>query len=261
MDLSLLTENTIIAFLLILFRISGMLISAPLFNMPSVPNQVKIGLAFTIALVFFPLHSANLILPHDIFTMSMMVIQETIIGILIGFTASLTFIAIQMAGEFLSTQMGLSVAHMIDPLSHQQSPVVGQFFYYFAASIFLTLNIHHGLIMGLERSFDSLPLGHFIGEGHLTAALMTQRFIQLGSDMFLMALTVGVPVIGIMLCMEIGLSFVAKVMPQMNIFTVAIPAKVMLGLYLVFLSLPYFGDTLGTQYSHLVQVLMGLYKT
>lgn len=261
MDLSLLTVNTVVAFLLVLSRIGGMMVSAPLFNMHNIPAQAKIGMAVAFAFILFPLHAANLVVPKDIIQFSLLAIQETIIGILIGFTANLVFIALQMAGEYVSMQMGLSVANILDPVTQTQSPVVGQFFFYFAALLFLSLNIHHGLIAGVDRSFNWIPLGHFIGEGHLTGGVMAERFIKLTSDLFVMSLMIGVPLMGILLATEISLSFVAKVMPQMNIFMVGMPLKVLLGLVAILMGLPYLGSMLGDQYAYLIKVLLGLYKT
>ncbi len=260
MDLSLLTMNTVIAFLLVMFRIAGMLVSAPLFSMRSIPPQAKIGLAFTIALILFPLHSANLVVPKDLIQFSVMAIQETMIGLLLGFVASLVFTAVQMAGEYISVQMGLSIASVLDPVTQTQTPVLGQFFFYLAAMLFLSLNVHHGLIMGVDRSFDWIPLGHAIGEGKLTAGIMAERMIKLTSDMFVMSLMIGVPVMGVLLLTEVSLGLVAKVMPQMNVFMVALPLKVALGLLLILMSIPYLGGMLGEHYSHLMQVMLGLYK-
>ena len=112
MDLSLLTVNVVIAFLLVLFRISGMMLSAPLFSMRNIPSQAKIGMALGFALILFPLHATHLVVPKDLIQFALMAIQETIIGLLLGYTVNLIFMALQMAGEYISMQMGLSVAHM-----------------------------------------------------------------------------------------------------------------------------------------------------
>jgi flagellar biosynthetic protein FliR len=261
LDLTLLSMNTVIAFLLVLCRIAGMLASAPLLNMRNVPAQVKVGLAVATALILFPLHSANLVVPRDLIQFSLMVVQESIIGLLLGFTANLIFMGLQIAGEYISMQMGLSSASLLDPVTQTQSAMIGQFFFYLGGLLFLNLNVHHALILGIDRSFQWIPVGHFIGEGKLTGGLMAERMIQLSSDMFIVALMVGVPLMGILLVAEMAVAFVAKVMPQMNAFMVAIPLKVALGLLLIIVCMPYLSMTLGDQYAHLVQVLMGLYKT
>lgn len=262
MDLSLLTTNTVVAFLLVLFRIAGMLVSAPLFNMRSIPMQAKVGLAFATALLLFPFHAAQLVIPADLIQFTLLALQETVIGLLIGFAANLIFVALQMAGEFISFQMGLSVANVLDPVSQTQVPVLGQFFFYFAALIFLTLNVHHALLLGVDKSFQVLPLGHFFGESAtVSGALIAGRFIELTSGMFATALLIGVPVMGVMLVTEIALSFVAKVMPQMNIFMVGIPLKVAVGLLVMLLFLPFLGEVLKDQFADLFRVLTGLYRS
>jgi flagellar biosynthetic protein FliR len=260
-DSNLLNPQAILAFLLILFRVSGLMVTAPLLSMRNIPAMAKVGLAAAFALILFPLHAAHPPEARDLIQFAALALQETAIGLLLGFVANLTFMALQMAGEFMSVQMGLSVAHVLDPITQSQSPLIGQFFFYFAAMLFLGLNIHHGLIAGIERSFTWLPLGHFMGEGRLSAGLMAERCIYLTGEVFVMALSAGIPVMGLLLVMEIALGFVAKVMPQMNVFMVAIPLKVLLGLVVILLSLPAFGDVLGAQYAHLVQVLLSLYKT
>ena len=262
MDVSLLNVNSILAFLLIVFRISGMILAAPLLGMRNIPMQTKVGFAFAFALILFPLHATHA-LPQskDLIQFAAVVFQEVAIGLLLGFTANLTFMALQMAGEFMSTQMGLSVAHVLDPVTQSQSPLIGQFFFYFAALLFLSLNVHHALIAGIDRSFTWIPLGHFIGEGHLTASVMVQRCIHLCSELFVLAMTAGIPITGLLLVMEITLAFVAKVMPQMNVFMVAMPLKVLFGLLIILMALPAFAQVLGDHYAHLIQVLLNLYKT
>ncbi len=262
MDLSLLTTHTVIAFLLVMFRMAGMLVSAPLLNMRAVPMQAKVGLAFAVALLLFPLHAAPLVVPADLVQFALLAVQETVIGLMIGFAASLIFVALQMAGEFISFQMGLSVANVLDPVTQTQVPVMGQFFFYFAALLFLSLNMHHALLKAVDQSFTWLPLGHFFGSpGTPSAALMAGRFIELTGHMFVTALMIGVPVMGVLLVTEITLSFVAKVMPQMNVFMVGIPLKVAVGLLVIMLFLPYLGELLKSQYADLYRVLLGLYRS
>ncbi len=257
MDLSLLTVQTVIAFLLILFRISGMIVSAPLLNNPSIPAQSKIGMALALSLILFPLHSNNLVVPTDLIQFTVLGFQEIVLGLLLGFAANLVFISLQMAGEFISVQMGLSISSALDPITGTQTPTIGQLFLYFAILIFLTLNIHHALILGVHHSFEWVPLGNFLSHG----GLMTERFVRLSSEMFILALMVGVPVMGIMLLTEVALGFMAKVMPQMNIFMVGLPLKVAVGLLTILVCMPYLAELLGNRYADLVQQLTRLYAT
>ena len=260
MDLSLLSIKTVLAFLLILFRITGMMVSAPILSMQTIPLQAKIGLGVCTALILFPLYAAKLVVPTDLIQFTVIAMQETSIGLLIGFVSSLLFTGLQMAGEYISFQMGLSVANVLDPITQTQVPVMGQFFFYFAALLFLTLNMHHVLLLGVDKSFQALPLGHFFGEAATASTgAMAERFMHLGGLMFISSLLIGVPIMGVLLVTEIALSFVAKVMPQMNVFMVGIPLKVGIGLVLIATCLPFLSELLRGQFLDLKTALFGLY--
>src|SRR5688572_21854299 len=112
-----LTQDSLLIYLLVLSRIAGILVAAALFNMHAIPTLSKVGLAAVFALILFPLHAANPPPVHDVIQFALLFCQETAIGLLLGFTANLTFMAFQMAGEFMSMQMGLSVAQMLDPVT------------------------------------------------------------------------------------------------------------------------------------------------
>ena len=240
MDLNLLSSNTIIAFLLILFRVGGMMMTAPILNSHSIPAQAKIGLSFAIALIFFPLFGQHVTVSKDLFQFAVVGAQEIILGLMLGFVANLVFVALQMAGDLISTQMGMSVSAMLDPISGVQVPVIGQILFYFGLLLFFSLNAHHTLILALNRSFELLPPGHFFS--HIP--VMTERFITLGSEMASVALLLAAPVVGVLLVSEIAMGFMAKVMPQMNIFMVGMPLKLALGLITLSACLPFVHDFL-----------------
>ncbi len=258
MDLSLLTIPTLITFVLILTRISGIFVGAPLLGAGGVPNQIKIGMALVIALILFPLHAGidTYTVPSNLIQFTALAAQEFAIGILIGFAAELIFTGIRMSGEYLAVQMGMSISSVLDPMTGIQTPIIGQFYFIFAFLLFLILNIHHALIAALDRSFHWIPLG----EGFHNWGLLSQKFMMLGGDMFVVALLVAMPVMGVLMLTDTAMAFMAKVMPQMNIFIVGLPLKSVIGLLVVMVTLPFFASFLSDQYAELVQHLLGLYK-
>jgi flagellar biosynthetic protein FliR len=179
-----------------------------------------------------------------------------ILGMMIGLVAELVFAAVRMSGEYLAVQMGLSISGTLDPITGIQTPLVGQIFFIFAFFIFLNMNIHHALIVAVDKSFHWIPLGQGITE----MGRLAERFIALSGDMFVLALLVGLPVMGVLLATEAAMAFIAKVMPQMNIFIVGLPLKSFIGLLVIFATMPLLADLLSDQYSLLVQHLMGLYR-
>lgn len=219
--------------------------------MRSMPQLTKIGVSFALAFILFPFHSDGFVIPQDLIHFALLGAQEIIIGLMMGFAANLIFVAIQMSGEYISVQMGMSMSSILDPISGSQVPTLGQVYFYFALLIFLSLNAHHSLILGLNHSFDVVPLGQFM----TSIGAMAERFIVLGSEMFTLALIVCVPVMGTMLVTEIALGYMAKVMPQMNIFMVGLPLKLAVGLTALAVSLPYVNYLLTERFDELSQYL------
>ncbi|MBX2861261.1 MAG: flagellar biosynthetic protein FliR [Vampirovibrio sp.] len=259
MDLGLLTTSTITVFLMILIRISGVMISAPLFSNRSVPALTRIWMAMAFAFILFPFHGRpDFGVPTDLIQFTVMAAQEFGIGLAMGFCANLLFAGVQMAGEYIGVQMGISISSVLDPVNGTNVPVLSQLFYYFAILLFLTLNVHHVLIVGVDRSFKWVPLG---ADGIGNMDLMLERFMAISSDIFIIALMLALPVMGILYISEVALGFVAKVMPQMNIFMVSLPLKVALGLFVLMVSLPYAATYLEGQYTEFVHRVLGLYAS
>ena len=148
-DLAVLFSNQgIIVFLLVLVRVSGMLTTAPLFSTFPIPMTVKAGLSALIGFIIFPfvLTSSHFQMPHDLVMLSILVFKEMLIGILIGFSANLIFVGIEIGGQLLAIQMGLSIAEALDPITKQQVPIIGQFYLFIACVLFIYLNGHQELI-------------------------------------------------------------------------------------------------------------------
>lgn len=242
MDLSLLSVSTVITFLLIMFRVSGMLLTAPFFNGRAMPVQVKVGLAFAISILLFPLHAEKFLLPRDLIEFTIIAAQEIMLGLMLGFVADLIFLALHMAGEFISIQMGLSMSSILDPMTGVQVQAMGQIYFYLGLLIFLSLNVHHLLILAVNHSFDVLPLGHFFDLSKI--GVLSERILLLTGEMLTLSLLVAAPVMGVLLVTEVGLAFMSKVMPQMNVFMVAMPLKIGIGLTTLAICVPYISDLL-----------------
>ncbi len=257
MDLSVLSTTTILLFLLMLIRMTGMLISAPFFSQMGVPVQLQVGMSLAFTFVLFPLYSANAHLPAtDLWTFTWVAAQEFIIGLLIGFLAGLVFAAVQLAGSHVTQQMGLGIANAVDPVSQEQSTVVGQLYFIVAILLFLSLNIHHNLIIAVAKSFDVIPLA----SAALNPAMLAARFTEMGGNVFTLSVMLVMPIIGIMLVQEVAMAFVSKIMPQMNIFMVALPLKIGVGLLLIYATLPFTSSALGNTFQELTKVMMIIYK-
>lgn len=231
-DLTLLfSEHSIIVFLLVVSRITGMLNTAPLFSSFPVPHIVKIWLSVVIGFIMYPLilHNMPVQLPHDLISLTAMVLKETLIGVLIGFSANLIFIGIQIGGQLLSMQMGLAVAEALDPVTKQNVPIIGQFYLFTASLLFIYLNGHHYLFATIYNSYHSIPIGlsfEFTSE-------IVQKLLFFTSQLFTIAFSIIMPIFGLLFVIDLALAFISKMMPQMNIFMVGLPLKIYLGIVLM----------------------------
>jgi flagellar biosynthetic protein FliR len=162
-----------------------------------------------------------------------------LLGALLGVVASALFAGIAFAGQLAGIQMGFAIAQVFDPNSSQQMPLIGRMQELFAVMIFLLLDGHHILLSALGLSLRTVPPGSLPdGSGLLAAVAMV------GTSVFLLAILVGGPVVAALFLTDTALGFVARAVPQMNIFLVGLPVKIAGGLALLAVTAPHFGASL-----------------
>jgi len=236
---------------LILARISGVMITAPIFNDQTIPPHVKVGFAVLLSLVFYPVVArAGLPANVDLVEMGLLLAGELAVGLLIGFTAQLLFAGVAMAGEIIGFQMGVSAAHVFDPASNTQVPLIGEINTVLALLLFVVLNGHHLFIDALARSYE------IAGPGHVVFGKAAVTHISLvAGKMFVIGLQVGAPLIVALLAANLALGLVARAVPQINIFVVGFPFTIGLGLILMAASFPFFVEAIGALQGNLEDLL------
>lgn len=217
--------------LLFLLRTLGFVFVAPLFSAQTVPPQFRIAFAFLLTMIAFIAWSpqAGGMAP-GIQAFIPAALSELLLGMMLGFVVSLVFVAFQFAGQFIGYQMGFALVNVFDPQSQQQVSMIGQSLFVVAALAFLSLNLHHDVIGLWYQSYQVAPLGAWD-----LSALSLASIVALGTDLFVLALKIAMPLLIFLLLTDLALGIVARVMPQMNVFFVSIPLKIVLGLF--FLSL------------------------
>jgi len=214
-------------FFLILLRVAAMLASMPVIGGRGVPMSIKAALALAVSLALFPILSLSPIPVIDHWlTLAIGVGAEVLLGISIGLLIQLLFSGVQIAGQIAGYQMGLAIANIMDPASSMQIPILAQAYNLIAMLLFLTINAHHWFFFSLADSFRLIPPLQF----KLSASLI-QYLVETGGSMFLVALKIGAPVIVVLILTSVTFGLVARTVPQMNIFIVAMPicAKVSMG--------------------------------
>jgi flagellar biosynthetic protein FliR len=255
MDLYAFGITSIVTFLLVLARVGGIFTTAPIFGNVNITPMVRVAIALALAFVFFPMARIDKI-PTELLPFVAAVGKEALVGISMGFLASLMFTAIQMAGAYVDLQVGFGFAQIVDPMTKESHAVLSQFQNFAATLLFLALNGHHLMISGLADSFAILPLGTMAIRGAAVGGL-----VQAFAGIFLAALKIGAPVVGAIFLTDVALGILARTVPQLNVFVVGLPAKLTVALLAVIVVMPLAFAVMSSLFAGLHKDLLMLIRT
>ena len=235
MSLPFLSSEHVEAFILIFLRVGAIIFTIPVISDTSVPLRIKAAMTILISLIIFPLVLPKIPEPanYQVLILMYRMAGEVMIGVIIGFSARFVFAGIQMAGEMIGFQMGLSMANVIDPMTNQQVSTIAELQYLMAMLVFLIVDAHHIFFSAIIQSYSILnPLTfHFSGQ-------LMQMIFDFSTEMFVIAVKLGAPLMAVMLFTNVGLGIIARTVPQMNIFIVGFPLQIGIGLIFLGLTAP-----------------------
>jgi flagellar biosynthetic protein FliR len=226
-----LLQTWIIGLLWPLTRILGVITVAPILGDTAVPNQVKLGFGVMLTLIIVPTLPA---LPQfEIFSFQglLILIQQLIIGLAIGFSMRLVFAAVQMAGQLIGMSMGLGFASFFDPQSQGQSTAVSQFLMLLAMLVFLSLDGHLMMVSAIANSFVTMPIS-VNGLG-----INPMKMVMWGEMIFSSGLLLAMPVVAALLVTNMALGVLTRTAPQLNLFGIGFPITLSIGILVLALSL------------------------
>ncbi len=216
-----------------LFRVAGLLMTAPVFSARTVPVKIRLGLSVAITFMILPIippvPSVEIFSPSSFLLLG----QQLLIGVLMGFTLQLVLAAIITGGQVVAMQMGLGFAAMVDPQNGTQTPVVSQFYVIMVVLIYLGLNGHLVLFEVLFDSFKSMPIS--------STGLMPEDFMMVvkwAGILFSGAVGIAIPAIASLLIVNFAFGIMTRAAPQMNIFVIGFPLTMILGFAVMFATLP-----------------------
>ena len=228
------------AWLLVLFRLTGLFIVAPVFASASIPVRVKALLAFVLSLCVYPMllepgalriESAaeiHRIITHGLsfWSMSLVILSEMMVGFVIGFGAMLPIFGVQIGARVIDQQMGLGLAEVFNPELNANSGVLDQIYFVLAIMLFLLMGGHRVLMEVLVGTFATIPLGGFHApvDGNLL-----DRVVGLCASMFDLAIRVAGPLLCLVFLETVAMGFVARTVPQMNILSIGFPLRIIAG--------------------------------
>jgi len=234
--------DSIPVFVLVLFRLAGMMLFAPLFGSAKIPRRVKGLVALVLAMVMTAsIHVRHVDLPESIWGLAVGIGCEMAFGLALGMIVSLVFIAAQWAGEIIGQQMGLNISEVLDPQFGGGGSLIGDMYFMMAMMVFLSpmVNGHHALIRGVRMSFDALPL---MGVGVNMDVL--DMLVGLLQSSAALAVQLAAPMLMTMLIVDLALGCIGKAMPQMNVMAMGLSIRAVLGVVVLVLGLQLTGNLL-----------------
>ncbi len=229
-------------FLLILVRITCFIFTAPFFSMANTPKRVRIAFGvFVSYLVYQSNLQHDAIVYNDVLSYAAIVVKEAAVGLLIGMAVNVCNSIIVFAGRLIDMEIGLAMASTYDPTTKENASVSGLFYQYFVMLILLISNMHLYLIGALVDTFKLIPVNQMVF--HMDSLLAA--VIKFASEFIVIGFRIALPVFCVMLISNCILGIMAKLAPQMNMFSVGIQIKLLMGLAIMFLTvgmLPYIAE-------------------
>lgn len=220
-------------FLIILARMSGLAL-APVFNTKNFPRPWKVALVLMFTYFIWQLGILDTYtVPTNTLQYILVIIVELMIGMILSLIALFFFAAVQLAGQLIDTQMGFGIMNVLDPMSGTQAPILGSFKFILAMLVYLQINGHHLFLQALFDSYNFIPIGHVNFHGDFYNFV-----VFFFGNIFLIGLKLSIPIVGSLIIVDIVMGIMAKSIPQMNVFMVGMPAKIILGFLILLVTIP-----------------------
>jgi len=212
------------------FRITGVVLVAPVFGTRLVPARIKIALAVALTAALAPAVEAPQAAAWSLASI-LTIAHELLLGVVLGFVLQMLFDALVIAGQTIAMTMGLGFATMVDPQRGVSVPLLAQFFVILGILVFLTLNGHLALLALLAESFELIPIGVPLGRDSLWSLLAE------GGEMFAGALRLALPAVTALLVVNLAFGVMSRAAPTLNLFAVGFPTALLLGLVFLLLDI------------------------
>lgn len=249
-------------FTLVFARFLALFSVAPGYSGDSLPFFSRFALSFITAAIITPVADVPAKLVQDLNqAYFLIVLEQAVIGIFIGIAMQFLFAAYQLAGEFFSVQMGFGISEVLDPLSQVSLPVIGTLKNLVALFVFFVSGAHTYLIQALAFSVERVP---HLGFGYLTKGILQNHLFKyialLSGGMFISALKIALPVIGVLLLVSVTLGILSKAAPQMNMLVLGFSAKIVIGFMVLAFLAPLLVQTMFAEMDRSITTLDAMLK-
>ncbi|HHU70967.1 MAG TPA: flagellar biosynthetic protein FliR [Clostridiales bacterium] len=215
-------------FFLILVRISGFMFTAPFFSLRNVPIRVKTGLAIFITFILVFTIPSEPLEYIGVIGFGILVVEEAIIGVVIGFFANIAHYIINFAGKFIDMEIGFSMVNQLDPTTSIQSTITANLYSYLVILLMMVTNLHHYFLKAIVDTFQVIP----VGQVNINP-MIYQLMVRFMSEYLIIGFRIVLPIFGAILLVNAILGILAKIAPQMNMFVIGMQLKLLVGLFVL----------------------------
>jgi len=246
-----------VSFMLVMTRVSAMIYAFPFFGSPAIAGRVRVSLTLVLSFMLLPVVGVEgLGLDWSLGRLTLAIGRELAVGLIVGFGTKFMFEAFSLAGTFAGRQMGFAIAELVDPVTSAPQSMVGQFWALVAILLFLAVDGHHFLIKLLIQNFQMVPLGTGV-----LAPASGRMLIAGSSEMFQLALKLAAPALILTLMMDVGVGVLSRAMPRLHVFFVALPLKLIVGVFALVVSLQLFQALFSAVYAEFQEYMVNLTAT
>lgn len=238
-------------FLLVFVRVTSFIFVCPFFGGRQSPNLVKIGFGLLLSILIY---GAVPVIPPDYHTLigyTVIVLKEVMAGFLLGYAVLLSTLIVNFAGTIVDMQIGLSMVNLFDPNTNEQSTITGSFYSQVLTMMLILSGMYHFILKALADSFTLIPInGAVINSDRMLNAITA--FLR---DYIVIGFRIALPIFIITFITNVVLGILAKVSPQMNMFSVGIQIKIVIGLSVMLVTVMMLGDASNYIYLNIKELM------
>ena len=233
--------------ILILFRVGGLVISSPIFGRVNVPSRVKIGLVAAVSFLFFTVFPQRTVMQFSTLSGFLIVgAGELLLGIALAYVTNIFFTLTFTAGQLIDMQIGFGIVNVYDVQNNTQIPMVGNILNLILLIVFFIANGHQQLVAIVYLTIEKMPIGTLVFSPGIGLAVL-----EVFARAFLLGVMVALPVLASGLTLEVILGVVMRMVPQIHMFVVGVPMKMIIGMLVLTVTLPLFANFSGTIFSEM----------
>ncbi|MDE6917887.1 MAG: flagellar biosynthetic protein FliR [Lachnospiraceae bacterium] len=242
-------------FLFVFVRIASFVFVAPFFSTKGVPNNVKIALSVFVAYIMYHFGPEHLYPEYNtILGFATVVLKEVSVGLLIGLAAQMCTSIVLFAGRIIDMEVGLSMANVFDPTTNEQASITGALMQYGVMLILYTTGLHRYLLKALMETFTLIPVSGV----HIDTDMLLESLLTFLGDYIIIGFRICLPVFASITLTNIVLGLLAKLAPQMNMFSVGIQLKLLIGLSVIMVTVVLLPDVCNFVTTQMQQLIVSM---